>query len=714
MNVLNSRKTYEHHDRQHQTKKKYTRSLQTSWYKKYPWITVCESTYKIYCHVCRQAKHCRLITFSKRQLQSFIDNGFCNWKNALTKLAEHERSDMHKEAVLKLAAKSSAIDVSAQLNKEHAAIQEHHQAMLLKLLSSVRFLARQGLSLRGHNENSESLEGNLYNLLLLRAEDIPNMKAWIMKKDYTSPEIINEMIGLMGNTVLRQILAQIKSSSWFSIIVDEATDVCRNEQMSLIVRWTDYNYQIYEEPIGLVQLPDTKAQSICSVIKDLLIRCSLPLAQCRGQAYDGAANMSGIKNGVQALIKKENPHILYVHCLAHSLNLCIQHTAKGCELIRNVMDFLYEIIQLIKCSPKRLTLFNSIRAEVSLGGENTPLLRSICPTRWTVRSGSIDSILKNYNNLIATLEDVQLGSDEYASKGSGLLTQMETFEIFFGLKLAHLLFSSSEQFSSNLQAKNTTIQEAMHGARLLITHYDSLRKESQFNRFYDQVIEESSHFTQEPTLPRYRKRPRRIDDGSTPHRYKTPKERYRHIYFEVLDVIKGEVERRFNQDDCEMVQKLESLLIDAANGKPSTPDESLLVFLEKDINKAKFLSQLTMVSDLIKNAFDSSPIKHVTSIRTIADAMNTSDIYKKMLEQIHIVLKIYFTIPVTTATAERSFSSLRRLKTYLRSTMTQHRLNNLFLLYVHQEKTDKLDLKFIAKEFCSVNQRRVNYFGKVN
>ena len=288
--------------------------------------------------------------------------------------------------------------------------------MLLKLLSSIRFLARQGLSLRGHNENSESLEGNLYNLLLLRAEDIPNMKAWIKKRDYTSPEIIDEMIGLMGNTVLRQILAQIKSSSWFSIIVDEVTDVCRNEQMSLIIRWTNYNYKIYEEPIGLVQLPDTKAQTIYSVIKDLLIRCSLPLAQCRGQAYDGAANMSGLKNGVQALIKKEDPHILYVYCLAHSLNLCIQHTG---ELVRNVMDFLYEIIQLIKFSPKRLTLFNSIRAEVSLGGETTPLLRSICPTGWTVRSGSIDSILKNYSKLIATLEDVRMGSDEYASKGSG-------------------------------------------------------------------------------------------------------------------------------------------------------------------------------------------------------------------------------------------------------------------------------------------------------
>lgn len=125
-----------------------------------------------------------------------------------------------------------------------------------------------------------------------------------------------------------------------------------------------------------------------------------------------------------------------------------------------------------------------------------------------------------------------------------------------------------------------------------------------------------------------------------------------------------------------------------ANGKSeSQPDEQLLKYLENDIDKGRFLSQLTMVSDLIKSAFQHNPIKSVTNVRTIADAMNQSNIYKRMLGEIDKVLKIYFTIPVTTATAERSFSSVRRLKTYLRSTMTQMRLNNLFILYVHPEKT---------------------------
>ena len=117
----------------------------------------------------------------------------------------------------------------------------------------------------------------------------------------------------MGKTTLRNLLSRIKSSLWFSIIADEATDISRNEQMSLSIRWTDDDYNIYEECIGLVQLPDTKAHTIFTLIKDLLIRCSLPLSQCRGQAFDGATNMSGIRNGVQASVieKRRKSCIVY-------------------------------------------------------------------------------------------------------------------------------------------------------------------------------------------------------------------------------------------------------------------------------------------------------------------------------------------------------------------------------------------------------------------
>ena len=57
-----------------------------------------------------------------------------------------------------------------KLNTQCKEIQQFHREMLMKLLSSVRFLARQGLPFRGHTETPDSFEGNLYQLLLLRAE----------------------------------------------------------------------------------------------------------------------------------------------------------------------------------------------------------------------------------------------------------------------------------------------------------------------------------------------------------------------------------------------------------------------------------------------------------------------------------------------------------------------------------------------------------------
>lgn len=191
--------------------------------------------------------------------------------------------------------------------------------------------------------------------------------------------------------------------------------------------------------------------------------------------------------------------------------------------------------------------------------------------------------------------------------------------------------------------------------------------------------------------------------------YLTPKDRFRHKYFETLELAVGEIERRFNQEDIGVINSLESFLIDNANDNSTSMPDNLETYLKDtgfDLERLKV--QVPMLPS-VKTS--SQAIKQVTSVRTIVGAMAESDIYKGMLPEIDRLLKLYLTFPVTTATAERSFSSLRRVKTYLRSTMTSCRLNNLFLLYIHQDRTDSLDLYEIAKDFISVNNRRRKYFG---
>ena len=88
--------------------------------------------------------------------------------------------------------------IITQLNDQAKLDQAKHRDMLLKQMSSLKYLLRQGLAIRGHEE----LEGNLRQLLLLRCEDCPSMKAWIEGNKYLSPQILNELIGIMSNQLL--------------------------------------------------------------------------------------------------------------------------------------------------------------------------------------------------------------------------------------------------------------------------------------------------------------------------------------------------------------------------------------------------------------------------------------------------------------------------------------------------------------------------------
>ena len=138
-------------------------------------------------------------------------------------------------------------------------------------------------------------------------------------------------------------------------------------------------------------------------------------------------------------------------------------------------------------------------------------------------------------------------------------------------------------------------------------------------------------------------------------------------------------------------------------------------YFGKKIDLARLRIQLLMLADAVKTVHECTSVNvtNVTSPRTLADIFNQSLTYKGMLNEVDKVLLAYLTFPVTSSTAERSFSAIRRIKTFLRSTITHERLNNLFLLYFNTEIEQMfLILVAIAKKFVSVNDRRMNYFGK--
>ena len=91
--------------------------------------------------------------------------------------------------------------------------------------------------------------------------------------------------------------------------------------------------------------------------------------------------------------------------------------------------------------------------------------------------------------------------------------------------------------------------------------------------------------------------------------------------------------------------------------------EDIIKHFQGKIDVSRLQIQLSMLPDAINTPFASSvKVKKGTNVRTIADTLNQNSLVKGMLSEVDKLLHIYFTFPVTSATAERSFSSLRLSK----------------------------------------------------
>lgn len=226
---------------------------------------------------------------TKIQEPAFTTVGFNDWKHATVRFEGHEQSSSHRDALYKMKTKDKPVLVTAILSDVRDK-QLQNRILLLKQLSTIRTLARQGLALRGHSER----ESNLQQFLTLRSEDCSALKTWIFKGAYLSHDIVNEQIEIMGQTLLRNILTDIHGAQFFAIIADEVRDCSNHEQLGISIRWVDKELEVQETMIGLIDLPKCNADTITSVIKDILQRCSLPLSMCRGQAYDRASRWPDI------------------------------------------------------------------------------------------------------------------------------------------------------------------------------------------------------------------------------------------------------------------------------------------------------------------------------------------------------------------------------------------------------------------------------------
>ena len=409
---------------------------------------------------------------------------------------------------------STTGDVDAQLSRQFATQKKNNQLALIQIMSSIQFLCRQGLPLRGDGDESD---GNLQQVLRMKALRDPNLTEWLKRREnvYTSPDIQNEIIKLMGINISRDMAAQFQSSPFLTIMADETTDASNTEQVTLFIRWVTDDLQVHEDFVGLYSVPSIAADMLVSVIKDVFMRMNLRFDKVRGQCYDGVSAMSGKRRGVAKQISDIEPRAVFTHCYGHALNLAASDTIKSSKVMKDALETTHEITKLIKFSPCREAIFQVVKQDMP--GTSSGI-RVLCPTRWTVKADALASIMSNFEALQNTWEEaVDVVSDtEVKARIRGVSAVMSTFDYLYGNVLGEMLLKHADNLSSTLQQKTISAAEGQQVAQMTVQTLRSLRNEASFDLFWLKVNKIASDFgVGEPQLPRRRRVPRRYDDGQS-------------------------------------------------------------------------------------------------------------------------------------------------------------------------------------------------------
>ena len=145
---------------------------------------------------------------------------------------------------------------------------------------------------------------------------------------------------------------------------------------------------------------------------------------------------------------------------------------------------------------------------------------------------------------------------------------------------------------------------------------------------------------------------------------------------------------------------MELLLQSAAEGKELS-NAYLQEVVDHFIDDLE-LSELRTELSLLKNVMANVEYTYTNLKINICE-------YQAIFPQLMKLIQLLLVIPATSATSERSFSSLRNVKNFLRTTMKQDRLNHLLMIYIHKERD--VDIKAAMKEFIQCNRERMELFG---
>lgn len=461
----------------------------------------------------------------------------------------------------------------------------------------------------------------------------------------------------MSNQIFNFITVDIKNAKVFSILVDETQDLSCHEQVSIVICYVDKTFKIHEVFYGFYKTDRTDSKTLANLIPKILLQNGLKVEDIRGQCYDGAAAMRGTYNGVQARIRELNPLAFYVHCHAHILNLCLIDVTKQVACVRNIFGTLQSLYDFIKASSKRNEIYENMCLNSSkVNGPKS--LKKLCETRWYCCTDALKAVYLNFSEIFETLEHIYENDIVSGGEAKSLMNNILNFEFIFFKNV----FEQTHILSKYLQSPSINFSTAKNMCNSTLDVLKELRSDIKFEYKWNEVIEMADKYQVEhPKLKRKKSIPLKLGGSETQSLY-------------------------MSEEPTEDLFKLVSDTYNFNTHDLKTELENFIRMFNQKYDNISVSEKLEAKKDYIRQNYIQKGFPLITES-----------------------LKIFLTIPTNTASCERSFPCLKRMKTYLRTTMGHERLSSLANLQI--EKNDCIDFDQVIDEFDATCFEKGRRFG---
>lgn len=478
----------------------YKRHFHYSWYSRQlldntfinrEWLTYSQKLNKVFCLSC--------ILYGNNPNKAWVKDGFDYWKNGLMSIRQHESTSTHVMATLKIKLQKSTLPLLPSLVEEKKRQVSFNREVVKQLIEITIFLARHNLPFRGHDEKCTSdLKGNFKDIIILLSKYSPILSDHINKlkikgkkeNSFMSWERQNLLIESIAQYISSVIKSQILTARYFSICIDSTFDISHKEQLSFIVRYV-FDGKVYERLIALVKSPYTTGQALFELFNKVMDKCNLDWKNnLVGQSYDGAANMRGTYNGLQAKICNINPRAVYIWCYAHRLNLIVLSAVGSCKEAVNLFGNLEKLYTFISNSKKRSELYRNKQQEL-YPKKQIRSIKRVGTTRWMSTSYALSTVLDTLEAIIYVLNQIKENesSSDYktGSECDGLVNYFQSSNFILTAFIFKHVFSIIEPLSKILQLHDLDLLTVIDILKNTESKLKKLRHEESFVNIYNEA-----------------------------------------------------------------------------------------------------------------------------------------------------------------------------------------------------------------------------------